>query len=152
MSTFWETLVQLCTLVVLLSGGGALFARWLKRQNEVVHGAVGTLSKVVGGLVEESNGDGNGELAAKLAQIERRMEQLEQDALSYLRKGSQRYEQARRREARIAEQEGLDPDEVQQTASDHERDQLELALGRGEPPQEGFGATLEQIRALIARG
>ncbi len=86
------------------------------------------------------------EVVGRFAAIERRMEQLEQDALTYLRKGSQRAEQARRRENRNNSSEaGEEP-----VASDEEREQLELTLAGGQNgPATQAVASLSDVRGRM---
>jgi len=141
MVTFWEVLLVVGCLAVLLFVGGAFVHRLLKSQGERLTGALEGLQA----QEADSGEDLPVDLMSRMAQMERRMEVLEQDALSYLRKGSQRYEQSRRREARLNDQEG----DGEGLATDAEREQLELSLAGGPVPDNGENASLSDIRARM---
>lgn len=154
MPTFWIVLGAGAVLAVLIGSGYLAFRRIERTQGNAFGAVLDTLTERLTELRGDSTDSLPADVKGTLAALERRMEQLEADALSYLRKGSQRYELARRRENRLAASEGLDDDDDDGNATEQDREQLELALSRGgENGGTGRGGvSIESIRALINRG
>ena len=122
---------------VLVFGGGLVLAVWWSVRT--LQGAFDARAAAVPAPKSDLELEPAGGWAGRFAAVERRMEELEQDALHYLRKGSQRAEQAKRREKRNSANEEVDP----AVASDEEREQLELTLAGG-----GNGATTQAVASL----
>ncbi len=129
---------------VLVFGGGLALAGWWSVRT--LQAALDARAAAVPALKSDLEPEPASGWAGRFAAIERRMEELEQDALHYLRKGSQRAEQAKRREKRNSANEELDPS----VASDEEREQLELTLAGGQNgPATQAVASLSDVRGRM---
>jgi len=146
-----ETLYLIVAILVAIGGLGYFQKKQAEREGTESQRRFAVLADAVKQSIPPAEGlqrDSDLQLVERLASIERRMEALEKDALTYLRKGSQRYEMARKREKRLAEEElGADfEDSGQEETGPKLWPQAELQLNQGGSDQQDNGLSLSAIR------